>query len=90
MVFQILIIAGMYIAIAVLFAVFFRSVQTDRKLQEVHLLVNSQLGKVLERVMQLTQTLDDAGVAVPTDPHRESNENAARNMGKQKQDTGDV
>jgi hypothetical protein len=80
LIYQILIIAGMYLSIAALFTILYRSRRTEQKLEEIHLLVNSQLGKVLHRVMQLTQTLDDAGVDVPVDPHKDSNENAARNL----------
>jgi hypothetical protein len=38
---------------------------TRRKIAEVHVLVNSQLAAVVERVAQLTATLEQAGVAVP-------------------------
>lgn len=36
-----------------------------RKVAEVHVLVNSQLKTVLDRVSQLTGTLEEAGVDVP-------------------------
>ncbi len=39
-----------------------------RKVQQVHVLVNSQLRTVLDRVDQLTGTLKDAGVTVPPRP----------------------
>jgi len=39
-----------------------------RKLQAVHVLVNSQLHDVLTRVAQLTDTLNAAGVDVPEPP----------------------
>jgi hypothetical protein len=42
--------------------------QTRRKVAEIHVLVNSQLHEVLDRVTQLTVTLEDAGVAVPEPP----------------------
>lgn len=42
--------------------------QTRRKIREVHVLVNSQLHAVLDRVTQLTGTLHEAGVAVPPKP----------------------
>ena len=43
-------------------------VQTRRKLTEIHVLVNSQLQQVLTRVVQLTDTLEKAGVDVPDPP----------------------
>jgi hypothetical protein len=39
-----------------------------RKVQEVHVLVNSQLTTVLERVTQLTGSLEAAGIDVPDPP----------------------
>ena len=42
--------------------------QTRRKVAEIHVLVNSQLHEVLDRVTQLTVTLEDAGVPVPDKP----------------------
>jgi hypothetical protein len=41
-----------------------------RKVQAVHVLVNSQLHEVLDRVEQLTGTLNAAGVDVPAAPDR--------------------
>jgi hypothetical protein len=41
---------------------------TRRKVAEVHVLVNSQLHDVLDRVAQLTLTLEGAGVDVPDPP----------------------
>lgn len=41
---------------------------TRRKVAEVHVLVNSQLHDVLDRVSQLTVTLEAAGVDVPDAP----------------------
>jgi hypothetical protein len=41
---------------------------TRRKVAEVHVLVNSQLHDVLDRVSQLTVTLEAAGVDVPDPP----------------------
>ena len=38
------------------------------KIQEVHVLVNSQLSTVMGRVDQLTKALNSAGVDIPTDP----------------------
>jgi hypothetical protein len=43
-------------------------VSTRRKVQEVHVLVNSQLHDVLERVDQLKATLAAAGVDIPDKP----------------------
>jgi hypothetical protein len=39
-----------------------------QKIQEVHVLVNSQLSAVVARVDQLTKKLRDAGVDVPGKP----------------------
>jgi hypothetical protein len=41
---------------------------TRRKVAEVHVLVNSQLHDVLDRVAQLTGALEHAGVDVPPKP----------------------
>lgn len=38
---------------------------TRKKIAEVHVLVNSQLHEVLDRVTVLTSALDKAGVEVP-------------------------
>ena len=46
-------------------------VQTRRntaKISEVHVLVNSQLTAVVDRVAQLTGTLRDAGLDIPPEP----------------------
>lgn len=43
-------------------------VSTRRKVSEVHVLVNSQLHAVLERVTQLTAELERADVPVPPPP----------------------
>ena len=49
-----------------------------RKIQAVHVLVNSQLHDVLMRVTQLTDTLHSAGVDVPAAPgHGEAGERLA-------------
>ena len=49
-----------------------------RKIQAVHVLVNSQLHEVLARVTQLTGTLEAAGVDVPDPPaHGEAGERLA-------------
>jgi hypothetical protein len=43
-------------------------VSAHRKIGEVHVLVNSQLTAVVERVSLLTATLERAGVEVPPEP----------------------
>jgi DNA anti-recombination protein RmuC len=43
--------------------------QNKAKIAEVHVLVNSQFRAVLDRVAQLTGTLEQAGVAVPEAGH---------------------
>jgi hypothetical protein len=43
-------------------------ISTRRKVAEVHVLVNSQLHTVLERVAQLTAALHSADVPVPPAP----------------------
>lgn len=40
----------------------------QKAIAEVHILVNAQLTAVVERVAQLTETLDAAGVSVPEAP----------------------
>lgn len=44
------------------------SVGNRKRINEVHVLVNSQLHDVLDRVTQLTVTLEGAGVDVPDPP----------------------
>lgn len=46
-------------------AAVFGYLQTRRKIAEVHVLVNSQLHDVIDRVSQLTKTLDDHGIDLP-------------------------
>jgi hypothetical protein len=41
------------------------SIRNGRKSDEIHVLVNSQLTAVIDRVAQLTAALDSAGVPVP-------------------------
>jgi hypothetical protein len=64
----ILTITGLCLAIAVSAVTLYRLVLTDRKVQEVHVLVNSQLSAVVARVTQLTDTLKHAEVDVPPPP----------------------
>jgi hypothetical protein len=42
--------------------------QSKSRIAEVHVLVNSQMTTVLNRVTQLTDALTKAGVAVPPEP----------------------
>ena len=42
--------------------------QTRRKVAEIHVLVNSQLHAVIDRVSQLTEALERADVEVPPPP----------------------
>ncbi len=44
------------------------SLRNHKKIDEVHVLVNSQLQAVLTRVTQLTGALETAGVDVPPEP----------------------
>lgn len=46
--------------------------QNNSQLQEIHVLVNSRLTEVCDRVGQLTQSLQAAGVEVPPDPSARS------------------
>jgi hypothetical protein len=62
---QWLVLAGVVITFATSIVGFW---QTRRKVAEVHVLVNSQLHDVLDRVQQLTVTLEAAGVEVPPKP----------------------
>lgn len=39
-----------------------------KKIQQVHVLVNSQLTQVLERVAQLSASMTEAGVTIPPPP----------------------
>ena len=49
------------------------------QIQEVHVLVNSQLGLVTARVSQLVNTLEHAGVAVPPNPAGEGGTDPGQN-----------
>ena len=60
-----LVLAGVVLTFATSVLGFFVSL---RKIQAVHVLVNSQLHDVLVRVAQLTETLHVSGVAVPAAP----------------------
>lgn len=71
MVVSILTITGLVLAIAVSVMTLIRLFRTERKIQEVHVLVNSQLSKVLARVTQLTSTLEEADIEVPESPENE-------------------
>ena len=44
------------------------TLRNQRQITQVHVLVNSQLHAVLDRVSQLTATLEQAGVDVPPRP----------------------
>jgi hypothetical protein len=71
MVVSILTITGLVLAIAVSVMTLIRLFRTERKIQEVHVLVNSQLSKVLARVTQLTSTLEEADIEIPESPEDE-------------------
>ena len=43
-------------------------VRTKKTVNEIHVLTNSRLTEVLDRVDQLTDALELSGVAVPDDP----------------------
>lgn len=47
----------------------FVSLRNSRKIEQVHVIVNSRMTSVLERVDQLTAALEAAGTDVPDDPH---------------------
>ena len=47
---------------------FHTSRSNQRRIQEVHILVNSKFSAAITRIDQLTQTLERADVAVPPDP----------------------
>lgn len=59
---------GAVAACATAYAALRKSRQNNTALQEIHVLVNSRLTAVLERVDQLTKTLEHAGIVVPIDP----------------------
>lgn len=59
---------GLVLAVAVSAATLYRLIRTDGKLDEVHVLVNSQLAAVLARVAQLTLTIEKADIEVPPEP----------------------
>jgi hypothetical protein len=44
-------------------------VQQQGAIQEIHILTNNRLSMLLERVEQLTQTLESADVTVPPEPN---------------------
>lgn len=56
------------VAVLTFLTAVFGYLSTRRKIREVHVLVNSQLHTVLDRVTQLTETLQDADVDVPEPP----------------------
>lgn len=59
---QWLALAGVVLTFA---AVVIAFLQLRRKVAEVHVLVNSQLSTVLQRVVQLTAALENAEIEVP-------------------------
>jgi hypothetical protein len=63
-----LVLAGIVITFLTSVAGAVQSRQNKSKIAEVHVLVNSQLHAVLDRVTQLTETLERADVAVPDPP----------------------
>jgi light-regulated signal transduction histidine kinase (bacteriophytochrome) len=64
----ILTVIGLVLAIVGSAANLFRLTRTNKKIQEVHVLVNSQLSTVLARVTQLTATLEKSDTEVPPYP----------------------
>ena len=62
---QWLVLAGIVITFATSLVGLWQTRTNQRKIGEVHVLVNSQLHAVLDRVAQLTETLTEAGVDVP-------------------------
>jgi len=44
------------------------SVKNGRRIEQVHVIVNSRMTAVLERVDQLTEALEGSDTAVPPDP----------------------
>lgn len=60
--------AGLAVTILVAATTLVKLLKTDKKVQQVHVLVNSQLSTVLARVTQLTGSLEKAGVEVPPKP----------------------
>ena len=63
---------GAVAACATAAAAWHKSRQNNDQLQQIHVLVNSRLTQVLERVDQLTQSLEKADIAVPPDPNARS------------------
>lgn len=47
----------------------FVNVSIARNVKAIHVLVNSRMTSVLERVEQLTKVLEKSGVEVPPDPN---------------------
>jgi hypothetical protein len=62
---QWLVLAGILVTFATAVIGLRQTLVNQRKIGEVHVLVNSQLHAVLDRVAQLTETLTEAGVDVP-------------------------
>jgi hypothetical protein len=62
---SVLTVAGLCLAIAVSAVTLYQLLQTGRKVEEIHVLVNSRLTAVLTRVTELTGALDNAGVEIP-------------------------
>jgi hypothetical protein len=46
------------------------SKRNNRKIQEIHILVNSKFTTVVDRVDQLTKALEEARVDVPPEPRK--------------------
>ena len=62
------VLAGLVLTFLTTFVGFLQSRRNAAKISEVHVLVNSQLHAVLDRVEQLKGTLVGAGIDVPDDP----------------------
>jgi hypothetical protein len=65
---QWIVLAGAVLTFGTALAGFIQSRRNTAKISEVHVLVNSQLQSVMDRVAQLTSVLEHAGVDVPPEP----------------------
>jgi hypothetical protein len=63
-----LVLAGVLVTFVTAVIGLWQTLQNQRKIAEVHVLVNSQLKRVLNRVDQLRGALQDADVDVPDPP----------------------
>lgn len=61
----ILITSGIVVTFLTALVNFLSAIRSRKRIEEVHILVNSQLDAVVHRVAQLTEALEAADVAVP-------------------------